>query len=329
MSNLRTAFSILAALAVGTAVASEPRDTSLVYLDLSGKVMHLPASGGTPTVLVEQAGAGPDGIAVDERTGQIYWTNMGKVTVDDGSIMRVDADGRNLTTIVQPGGTFTPKQLKIDTQNRKLYWSDREGMRVMRSNLDGSHIETLIVTGSGDAERTDQARWCVGIALDVERGKVYWTQKGGDNAHTGAIKRANIDLPAGQSPANRTDIEVLFSNLPEPIDLDLDLRKRQIYWTDRGDNTISRAPMDFKGDAQRSFDPSKRTDRVILVRDLHEFIGITLDLDNKKMYYTSLRGELGVSKLNGKKSKLLLKDAGRFTGIALAGKKEEVSHRDR
>jgi hypothetical protein len=54
---------------------------------------------------------------------------------------------------------------------------------------------------------------------------------------------------------------------------------------------------------------------------LHEFIGIALDLDNKKMYYTSLRGELGVSKLNGKKAKLLLTDAGRFTGIALAAPK--------
>ena len=38
--------------------------------------------------------------------------------------------------------TFTPKQLKIDEASGKLYWSDREGMRVMRSNMDGSNIET-------------------------------------------------------------------------------------------------------------------------------------------------------------------------------------------
>ena len=297
-----------------TAVASDSKAApAVVYLDLSGKVMRLDTKGGTPVTLVESAGSGPDGIVGDPRAGHIYWTNMGKVSADDGSVMRSDLDGKNVKTIVPDGGTFTPKQIKIDTKNGKLYWSDREGMRVMRSNLDGSKIETLVITGKGDVDRKDQSKWCVGIAVDVDAGKLYWTQKGADNAHTGTIKRANLNLPAGADPANRNDIEVLFANLPEPIDLDLDLRSRKLYWTDRGDNTISRAPLD----AKPGFDPSKRTDREILVRDLHEFIGVALDIPNDRMYYTSLRGELGVSRLNGKKAKLLLNDAGRFTGIAL------------
>jgi hypothetical protein len=33
--------------------------------------------------------------------------------------------------------------------------------------------------------------------------------------------RANIDIPKGESPANHSDIEVLFDRLPEPIDLEL------------------------------------------------------------------------------------------------------------
>ena len=33
--------------------------------------------------------------------------------------------------------------------------------------------------------------------------------------------RANIDIPKGKSPANHSDIEVLFDRLPEPIDLEL------------------------------------------------------------------------------------------------------------
>jgi len=41
--------------------------------------------------------------------------------------------------------------LQIDKPNGKLYWSaTREGMRVMRANLDGSRIETLIDTSQGD-----------------------------------------------------------------------------------------------------------------------------------------------------------------------------------
>jgi sugar lactone lactonase YvrE len=236
---------------------------------------------------------------------------MGKVADDDGSIMRSDLDGRNVKTIVPAGGTYTPKQLKIDTVNRKLYWSDREGMRVMRSNLDGSAIETLIVTGTSDADRKDAARWCVGIAVDTHGGKVYWTQKGGDNANKGTIRRANLKMPAGATAATRKDIEVLFANLPEPIDLDIDNDTRLLYWTDRGDNTISRAPLD----PPAKFDPEKRTDREIVLRDVGEAIGIALDMTADKLYYTSLGGVVGSVALDGTNAKVLLSDQGALTGI--------------
>src|SRR5690606_38397700 len=140
------------------------------------------------------------------------------------------------------------------------YWSDREGMRVMRANLDGTGLETLVEIASGDAARENAANWAVGVAVDVGRGHIYWSQKGGDNEGVGSIRRAAIEIPAGQTAANRTDIEVLFSGLPEPIDLDLDLATRQIYWTDRGDaprgNTVNRAPMD----PPANVDPANRTD---------------------------------------------------------------------
>jgi len=56
----------------------------------------------------------------------------------------------------------------------------------------------------------------VGIALDVEAGKLYWTQKGSDNAGEGRICRANLEIPKGQTPANRKDVELLYENLPDP-----------------------------------------------------------------------------------------------------------------
>ena len=83
------------------------------------------------------------------------------------------------------GGTFTPKQLQLEKENGKLYWCDREGMRVMRCNLDGSNIETLVDTSHGDPPTgPDATKWCVGIAVDPERGHIYWTQKGPDDAGT-------------------------------------------------------------------------------------------------------------------------------------------------
>jgi hypothetical protein len=49
------------------------------------------------------------------------------------------------------------------------------------------------------------------------------------------IFRANVEIPAGQTAATRSDIEIFYDGLPEPIDLELDHKNRVLYWTDRGD----------------------------------------------------------------------------------------------
>src|SRR5262245_24909032 len=229
--------------------AAAQTQPSLFFLDIrGGRVVSTNPDGSDFRVLVTDQRNTPDGVVVDAEAGHIYWSTMGRATADDGSIMRADLDGGNVKTIVPEGGTFTAKQLKLEKKSGRLYWSDREGMRIQRANLDGSRIETLVETGRGDADRWDATRWCVGIAVDVDGGKIYWTQKGGDDAGTGRILRANIEIPKGQDAAHRRDIEVLFDALPEPIDLELDPRTRTIYWTDRGDlpggNSVSRAPMD-------------------------------------------------------------------------------------
>lgn len=282
---------------------------------LSGiKVMTCAMDGaGIRTLVTGRPGGLNDGIAYDPVTKRIFWTNMGKAADDDGYIQSVNLDGSDLKLVVPPGGAYTPKQMKIDVKGRKIYWSDREGMRVMRCNMDGSKIEVLLQTGSGDADRKNPALWCVGIALDTAKGHIYWTQKGGDNAGQGTLNRMGLNLPAGATSTTRKDVEVLFSNLPEPIDIDLDLTKRVIYWTDRGDNTLSRAPMT----PANGYDPAKRTDREILVRGLDEFIGVSLDLPSQRMVYTSLGGQVGCSGMNGSNAKLILEKQGVLTGIIL------------
>jgi hypothetical protein len=289
----------------------------LFFLNIRGQVLSVEPDGSDLRVIVDDLDTSPDGIAVDMENGHVYWSNMGAAKEDDGSIVRADLDGSNVTTIVPEGGTFTAKQLTLDARNGKLYWSDREGMRVMRANLDGTGVETLVEIASGDAARENAANWAVGVAVDVGRGHFYWSQKGGDNEGVGSIRRAGIDIPPGQTVANRKDIEVLFSGLPEPIDLDLDLASRQIYWTDRGDaprgNTVNRAPMD----PPANFDPADRDDIAILVSDLQEGIGVALDLDDDRMYVTDLRGNLYSARLDGSDKRTLGTGLGTLTGISL------------
>lgn len=288
----------------------------LFALDLSGgHVFSLNADGTDLKVIVTEC-RHPDGIVVDVEAGHIYWTNMGVPNLNDGSIERADLDGRNRRMIVPEGGTFTPKQLYLDKKNGKLYWSDREGMRVMRSNLDGSNIETLVQTGHGNTDRRDAMKWCVGITVDAEREQIYWTQKGPEDAGQGRIFRSGIEIPKGQSAAKRTDIEVLFDSLPEPIDLDLDLNSRMLYWTDRGDpprgNTVNRTPMD--GDPKKK---NRQTPEIVLTH-LQEGIGIALDLKGERMFLTDLGGSVYCANLNGSDKKTLLYAQGNLTGIAYA-----------
>ncbi len=288
----------------------------LFVLNLSdGRVLSCKPDGSDLKTIVSEGRRLPDGIVVDAEAGHIYWTNMGNLKANDGSIERADLDGKNLKHIVPPGGTFTPKQLQLDKKNGKLYWSDREGMRIMRCNLDGSHIETIVDRSQGD-ERPgkDATKWCVGIALDIVGGKLYWTQKGPDKAGQGRIFRASIEIPKGQTPANRKDVEVLFDNLPEPIDLDLDLASRMMYWTDRGDpprgNTVNRAPMDAA--------PGNRKDPEILISHLMEGIGLALDLKGGRMFLTDFAGSLYSANLDGSNEKTLLFAQGNLTGVAYA-----------
>jgi hypothetical protein len=285
----------------------------LFVLDISGnRVLSLNPDGSDRKVVTTECRL-PDGIAVDVEGGHIYWTNMGVLTQNDGSIERVDLDGRNHTTIVPQGGTFTPKQLHLEQKSGKLYWCDREGMRVMRANLDGSAPETLVETSQGDPRPgRDQAKWCVGIAVDADRKQIYWTQKGPDDAEQGRILRAGIEIPNGQSASNRSDIEVLFDGLPEPIDLELDLRNRLLYWTDRGDpprgNTVNRAPMDADSRARPAPD--------ILLTHLMEAIGIALDGKGGRMFLTDMAGSVYSANLDGSAKQTLLYAQGNLTGIA-------------
>src|SRR5437773_2715291 len=198
----------------------------------------------------------------------------------------------------------------------RLFVLDISAGRILSMKTDGSDGR-VIVTG---------CRMPDGIVVDTEAGHIYWTNMGVPSRNDGSIERADVDgrnrqtivpegctfTPKPACPSARTDIELLYDGLPEPIDLELDLTNRQLYWTDRGDpprgNTVSRAPMD--GTSGRRPAPE------ILVTHLMEAIGIALDVRGNRMFLTDLAGSIYSANLDGSGKRPLLVAQGNLTGIA-------------
>jgi len=219
---------------------------SLAEIMTGGEILSITAEdrASKPVALVRNQ-AMPDGI--DACDGRMYWTNMGNPSANDGTVLSAQLDGSDVQTVIASGKVHTPKQLHIDQEAKKVYFCDREGLRVMRANLDGSEQETLVQLGDWQSEPDKAAiqhNWPVGITVSRKTNRFMWSQKGGSKASDGTIYAASLDLPAGSTASDRKDIEVIQDNLPECIDLEMDDEAGVLYWTSRGElplgNTLNK-----------------------------------------------------------------------------------------
>ncbi|GGF40337.1 hypothetical protein GCM10011519_12530 [Marmoricola endophyticus] len=259
----------------------------LLVLNLVAQEMQAVSAspdGATVRTLVSGLDETPDGVVVDAERGHVYWTNMGPADegsdprartffTRNGSIERIDLDGGNRVTVLPRGSFTTGKQLTADLDEGKLYWCDREGMQVLRCNLDGSDLEPLVVVATGEEAARQPRNHPVGIAVDPASRTLYWTQKGAPKAGEGRIFRTSIDRP--------DEVELLFEGLPEPIDLHLDAHGT-LLWTDRGrppeGNTLNRArvtpgigtPEICAGDFKEAIGMATADEQTYYVGDLEE-----------------------------------------------------------
>jgi len=280
----------------------------------SGKIMTASADGSNVRELVSNQPM-PDGIDVSISAGKIFWTNMGtSPSQPNGSVMAANLDGTNVQTIIPEGQVHTPKQIKIDHENRKLYFCDREGMRIHRCDFSGANHEIILQTGdTSTSDMHDQRNWCVGIAVDPTAGKFYWSQKGPSKAGQGRIFRANIRTPADSTASTRSDVELLFDNLPEPIDLEFEGDSQTLYWTDRGEyplgNTLNKA---YVGGAEGE----RKVET--LARHFHEAIGLKIDGVNRHVYVADLGGTVYRFGMDGRGKRKIYETESAYSGIALA-----------
>ncbi|KGO37482.1 Dehydrogenase, multihelical [Penicillium expansum] len=309
-----------------TATPNGPR---IVVLDIGlasdtpghtqGEILEVTLDGKLKRVLVSEQNY-PDGLDIDYESDRMFWTTMGIPGKDDGSVYSAKTDGTDIRQIVPSGVVNTPKQLVIVAEHKKIYFCDREGLRVFRCNYDGSSLELLIDNrGSGYSQGVpEHSKWCVGITVSPKLGKFFWTQKGVSKGGKGRIFTANIEMPSGQSPKTRDDIKCVLAGLPEPVDLELREDTLQLYWTDRGElpygNTLNRAQLTQSGLLAETSSQKHE----VLTKHLHEAIGLKLDTKNGHIYMTDLGGSIYQCDLEGKKKKVIYSDETRaFTGITL------------
>lgn len=278
----------------------------------NGKILRRDGKTGKVETLVTGLPA-PDGIDISPSAGRMFWTNMGpSISARNGSVMSARLDGSDVQTLIPQGVVCTPKQAVVVESQQRVYFCDREGMGVHRVGFDGKNHEVLVQRSvpAGEAgSLSDLMSWCVGITVDVKAGKIYWTQKGPSKSSLGRIFRTGIDIPAGETASSRSDIELVFENLPEPIDLEIDAETQTLYWTDRGEHPRG-CSLNCASVGAEKGKPE------IIARHFHEPIGLKLDLARRQILVTDLGGSLyGVNVETGTK-RVLLTDDGCYTGVA-------------
>ena len=141
----------------------------------------------------------PIGIAVDTAEDKLYWTNS------RGRIQSANLDGSGIANVVQ--NLKTPMDIALSDDN--AYWTQGNGS-VRFVNLQGKKTIDDISTGAKSAN-----------SLTIADGKVYWTEKTGENA--GTINSANLD---------GTGAKQLLSIDAVPMGIAVDTQRENIYWTD-------------------------------------------------------------------------------------------------
>ena len=120
----------------------------------------------------------------------------GRIDITDAYLIATHSV--NPTDPSLPAGIGTPL---VVVAEGKMYWVDRMTAKIQRTNLDGSQVEDVIVSGLGHPT--------MGLALDLAGDKIYWTDLG-----TKDIRRANLD---------GTRLEDLVTGLSEPVGLALEI----------------------------------------------------------------------------------------------------------
>ena len=199
-------------------------------------------------------------LAIDVENEKLYWTEQTSNTT--GRIRRANLDGTNVQLVKDL--TSAPHSIVLDAAGGKIYLTNAWG-KVQRLNVDGSNFQPNLIT------ELDTPR---GLALDVAGGKVYWTEA------SGRIRRANLD---------GSNVQDVATDLGNPINIAI--FGDTVYWTEKiGEDSGEIRSANLNGNPN------------VMIR--HSFpqgfpVGIAVDTLENTLYWTTSRGSIGRSSLDG------------------------------
>jgi len=160
--------------------------------------------------------AHPISIDLDIKNNMVYWVDSG-----NGSLYRshFKHDGVSEEIVKE----VKPIAISLDWIGRKLYWTEEGAIKA--SNLDGTHIKTLIKGGVGEMFRA--------VAVYPEKGYLFWSDIGDQPK----IIRAHLD---GSNQMTLFD----SSKIKQVSFLTMDRHLKRLYWSDYEKQHIASSKID-------------------------------------------------------------------------------------
>ena len=189
-----------------------------IYWTSSAGIYRAELDGQECETLLSVTLSDPRSIAVDAVNGKIYWTDRGT-----RKIQRANLDGTDIEDLVSASELSYLYGIAVDPIRRKVYWVDGEWtFRIQRAELDGTNVEDVITSSD-----TDLLKYPRDIAIDVDAGKIYWTE-----LRTPRIFRVNMD--GTNAEAFITDNKWTGLGLPER--LSIVVTAGRLYWVSYDQN---------------------------------------------------------------------------------------------
>ncbi len=267
---------------VGFEFAFDPVTSRMFWADPSRFQVESANLDGTNRTTVT-SGQYYTGIAFEPLQRKLYLSSISSFR---DKLQRVNIDGSQLEQLDFSVMGY-PEKIALDNVHGKVYWSSVNGGRsVVRSNIDGSNIETVVSNPPNSQSAA--------IALDVAGGKMYWNEFVSPAMR---IRTANLDGSGAQ--------DVSTFNSPTNISsMAFDPATRQLFWALQG---VFRTGAD--GTALQ---------RILTETQVGQEASIAIDPARGKLYWADFqRAVIGRSNLDGTGAQVLAATGASPTGIAV------------